>query len=393
MQETLQQNEVYEIAKKIAATKDESQQNDMLEELSEVIAKHFEDNNSKPIEDAIRKALNEENLEASNIIMDEVYLEIESLYFEGDNDTEFDSTMQIIPCTITTDKDNVVVPSIDNFEEIIRKNLLDNQLIERPEQFKLGTLFLSEDDLTSFKFQDWWNIHRGIVEEDTSEKPNFLKSRDQKIQLIPDATVSLFCLVPIIVDQDGNLDLVDAIYNSYVDVDAWGKIGAELSTEDFKISVFPPMGIAETIQQSTYIIQDVEFDEFFDEYTQDETTEVGYIQIADDPDEYIVLFFDGEDHTLSQFYHYGTQGDAVSFVTMLVEKCIKNNYQTLFSFEEKIDMETIETWRNTEGPILITKLLKQSNPIDLDESYRMSMINNLISDSEMDSYKTKRTIH
>jgi len=53
MQKKLQQNAVYEIAKKIAASKDEKKTDKLLDTLSEVVAELFESNNSKPIEEAI----------------------------------------------------------------------------------------------------------------------------------------------------------------------------------------------------------------------------------------------------------------------------------------------------------------------------------------------------
>lgn len=394
MQKKLQQNVVYELAKKIAATTDEKKQEKLLDKLSDAIAQHFESKDSAPIEEAISTALNAEQLEVSNIIMDEAYLEIESVCFDSDDGTSFESTMQLLPCTIQTEKDSIVVPSIDTFQQVIRKHLLRQQIILDEDQFHLGAILLSEDDLTNFRFQEWWNIHRDIIETDAFSQVDVSNNRDQKIKLIPDATVSLFFLVPIIVDKNNNIQLLESIYNSFVDIETWHEISKELSTEAFKITTFPPMGISETIQQSNFILQDVEFDAFFDEQTEeDEDTEVGYIQLTDDPNEYVVLFYNGTEKTLNQYYHYGTQGDGASFASLLVEKCIKNNNTTLVSFEDTIDIQIVDDWKKASEPVPLGDLLKKSNIIDLDEAYRMSTINNPISDPEMDSYSHKRTIH
>lgn len=393
MQKELQQNEVYDIAKNISATENEEEKDEMLDSLAEVIAKHFEEDNSKPIEDAIKKALDESDLETSNIIMDEVYLEIESLCFEDDENIEFDSTMQLMPCTLVTDNNSVLIPSINSIESTIRKYFLEYNIIESPEQFRLGTALLIDEEVNNFKFQDWWNTHRQIIEEDNQEESESFKFRDQKLKVISETVVSLLYLIPIITNKGNNSEVVELIYNSYVDADLWGKISAELSSEDFEMTVFTPMGISETIQQSTYIVQDVEFDNFFDQYSEEEIVDIGYIQLSDDPDKYVVLFFDSEDDMINQFYNYGTQGDPASFVSMLVEKCLKNNNKTLFSFDEKIDMVTLNKWKESNEPVSIKKLLGKANIIDLHESYRMSTINSPISDPDMDNYSKKRTLH
>lgn len=394
MQKKLQQNVVYEIAKKIAATENEQKQEKLLDKLSDNIAQNFESKKSSPIEEAISKALNAEELEVANIIMDEAYLEIESVCFDDDEGNNFESTMQLLPCSIKTDNENIVVPSIDTFQQVIRKHLVKQQIILEDDQFHLGAILLSEDDLANFRFQDWWNIHRSIIETDAFSQPDPANNRDQKIKLIPDSTVSLFFLVPILVDKNNNQQLVESVYNSFTDVETWRDISMELSSDDFEITAIPPMGIAETIQESNYILQDMEFNVFFDEQTEDEDdTEVGYIQISEDPHEYVVLFYNGTEKTLNQYYHYGTQGDASSFASLLVEKCIKNNNTTLVSFEDTINMETIDSWRKSPEPISLGNLLKKSNIIDLGEAYRMSMINNPNTSPDMDSYLNKRTIH
>lgn len=392
MHTELQQNEVYEIAKKITAINNEEQQDEMLDELSEVIARHFESKDSTPIEDAIALALKESDIDTTNVIMDEAYLEIESLCYE-DGPDEFESTMQLIPCTVMTDNESAIIPSINDFENVIRKHLIHSKIIDSEDQFRLGTVFLNEDDVGTFNFQNWWNMHRAIIEEDEETKLKNSVIRNQAIKIIPDSTVSLFYLVPIIVNQDNNTELVNIIYNSYTDVETWGAISANLSSEEAKVTVFPPMGISETITQSSYILQDIEFDEFFDEYAADESIDIGYMQLSDDPNEYVVLFFDNEDYTVRQCYNYGTQGEVAEFASLLVTKCIKNNNKTLFSFDETIDMGTLDKWRNADSPVSIKKLLQKSNAIDLQESYRMSMINNPNSDPIMDGYSKQRTIH
>jgi len=325
--------------------------------------------------------------------MDGAYIEIESLCFTDDEGIDFDSTMQLLPCTIQSDKDSIVVPSIDTFQEVMRKHLVKQQIIEDEDQFHLGAVLLSEDDLANFSFQQWWDMHRKIIETDAFSQPDVENNRDQKIKLIPDATVSLFFLVPIIVGKYDNRQLVESVYNSFVDIDTWKAISSELSSEDFEITTFPPMGISETIQQSNYILQDVEFDAFFDEYTDEEESEVGYIQLTDDPNEYVVLFYNGTEKYLTQFYHYGTQGDPASFASLLVEKCIKNNNTPLVSFEDTLDMQTIEEWKTASEPVSLNQLLKKSNVIDLSEAYRLSTINSMITDPDMDTYSSKRTLH
>ena len=61
-------NQIYKIAKQISSATNEVQENELILELSNLLATKFEQSEPLEIEEAITKALDEDNIELTNII-------------------------------------------------------------------------------------------------------------------------------------------------------------------------------------------------------------------------------------------------------------------------------------------------------------------------------------
>lgn len=382
-----QENQIYTLSKKISLVKDEAQREKLLVKLNTILSKHFESEQTVLIEEALTKAIQDEDVDTVNLLMDEIHLEIEMLSFE-DEGKEYDSVMQLMPVTLVTHGSAVQLPSIDDFEAIIAQSLVNKKIIDKPEQFHLGTIFLSQEDVDTFTLQDWWNTHRDIIEEpDSKHYEENKKIRAGRIRVPIEKSVSMFYFVPVITYEDEQYDVMERIYDSHLEVNFWRTISEGLSSEECSLTIFPPMGVAESMENSKYIMQDIEFSMFFDQFSSENEIEIGYIKVSDNED-YAVLFFDGEDNMLHQFYRYEIDGDSSDFVSMLVEKCL-NAGKSLYSFEDKVDMETLTNWSETEDAIDLDKIMKNSNLIDLEESFRMCKI----SHPSIDDESNEQTIH
>ncbi len=382
-------NNIYKLALDALEAKDQEKHEKLLNKLSLAIAKEFENSNTEIIEGAITQALDEQNSKITNLILDEANLEIELLSYEDDNNQEYDSVMQLMPFNVLSRKKSITIPPIEQVEKFIAQALLEQGIINRVEQFHLGTIFLSQEDVDSFSLQDWWNTHRDIIQEPENEhyeKNKQIRSNPIRVKL--DKVISMFYFVPVITYKENEEVVMEKIYDSHMDVEFWQEIGHSFSSEDVSITLFPPMGISESMENTKYIMQDVEFNLFFEEFSSEKEIELGYVSINDAPDDYVVLFFDGEDHSLHQFYRYETNGDSADFISMLVEKCI-NAGKNLYSFEKKVDMDTLNEWSEQEESVDLSKLMKESNQIDLAESFRMCRINH----PSMDNENTNQTIH
>jgi len=390
----VQENKIYKIAKEISISESDELNNKLIISLSEHISEHFEKNDSQYIENAIMQSVQEENAVITNIIMDEIHFDIENVFFEDEKGNEFDSTMYVMPCVVLNRTYDVLFPSISNVESIICKHFIKNGIIENKTQFRLGTIRISQGKFDEMSLQDWWNTHRDIIDDDEngdfSSENKQIRELTNKIQM--DKVISVFYFVPIIVNTDDNGDIVENIYESYIHVDMWNSIGSEISDisdNDSKFTFFPPMPIAESTDNIKKIMQSLEFDLFFNQYAYMDSIEIAYAKISDSPFNYAILFFDGEDQTLVQFYKYDTDDDTLSFIATLIEKCIENPVRTLHFLEKEIELKKLVEWSNAKQSIDLSYYLNGSNEIDLIEAYRMYSLNN----PYIDSFLNKTILH
>jgi len=119
----IQKNKIFEIAKKIATTNNETQQEKLICKLSKYIAENFKKNNSKVIDEAISLST-QENQKIAEILINGINLEIEHVLFEDDNGNCFNSTMQILPCVIITEHQKIEIPSINFLKKLSEKIFL-----------------------------------------------------------------------------------------------------------------------------------------------------------------------------------------------------------------------------------------------------------------------------
>ncbi len=383
-------NQVYKIAKQISSATNEDQENELIIELSNLLASNFEKSEEVELEEALQQALNDQDIELTNIILDEANFEIENLCIETPDGKEFDSTMQLMPCVLMSAEKTLLLPSLNEIEASIRTQLVEAKIIESPEQFHLGTIFLSQEDVDRFSLLDWWKTHRDITEEDSSiNKEENAQIRTNKIRVNMTRGISMFFFVPVIVREENNEQILDNIFDSYIDVDFWNNLSHKMQLlGEYGMLLFPPMAIADTMTDTKIIMQDIEFGLFFEEHSREDNVEIGYIKLEDKEDNYAVIFFDGYAQLLFQFYRYETEDDPSGFVTMLIEKCLEQG-KTLYSFDSTITQDTLISWARNKEAIDITKLMKDSNQIDLEKTSKI--INpgySYISD-----YNTEQTIH
>ncbi len=369
-------NDIYELAKKITSIMDDESKEKVfvktVEKLNELIAKNLEDEESNLIEDAIEKALEDESGVIFEVLTDEINYEIENVLFE-EGETEFDSTMYLMPCILVSNRINVNIPSINQIEEEVRLGLLEAGLISDKSQFNVGTIRLGQDDLDEMSIRDWWVTHRDIIDEGSyseKEKSDNDNIRNAKTTLERNQAVSLFYFVVTIVNKDNNKEICDLIYDSQLNTELWSNMANKFSDENNKFTILPAMPVDESMDNADVILEMVNFELFFEDSAYEENTEIGYIKISDAENQYAVLFFDGESNLLNRFYKYDTEGDNDFFVSNLIELCLKNPERTLYSFEKSITMKTLNLWREAEDIVDISDLLKEANQIDLVQAYQ-----------------------
>ena len=154
-------NKLYDTAQKLKAVyTDSTKEKEVLELnslLNDEVSNLFENNQSEIIESTLTQIINENDGELLDIVLDEVNFEIENVLYEDDTDNkDYDSTMVLVPCVIMSQAEAISIPSIQSFEDHIRKALLSQNLIQSKEQFNLGTIRLSQGALGEFTTQDWW---------------------------------------------------------------------------------------------------------------------------------------------------------------------------------------------------------------------------------------------
>lgn len=378
-----QENQIYCIAKQISTEVEGPQKFDLLDNLGQMVSECFASEKVQAIEEALAKAFEQKELDVVNIIMDEAHIEIETAYYETENGQEYESLMLLMPVVMVTKEKNVKIPSIEQCEEVVRRNLLEAGLIKNGQNFRLGTSRMTKDVVNEMGLQEWWEVHRQIIEEDsTNSEIQSLRTKVTPISV--ESGISLFYLVPVISAQTSEENQeasdVQTLLNSDISEEIWSKIGQELSNEGVSFTVLPPQEIENSIKDAEYILQVSEFDVFFREYAYQDSAEIGYIQVDEDPNSFAVLFFDSEDETLLNYYIFETDGDNKGFVSMLIEKCMDEPQRNLYSFEETITNDLLIEWSETDDIVDISKLLQKSNQIDLRAAYNASMGFNTVFD-------------
>lgn len=345
-------------------------------QLNVLISKHFENGNGSIIDDAIASIYKDGNQLSKEIIEEEVDFEIENLLFE-ENGKEYDSSMFLTPCIIITKDDTTVIPSINDFEKNIRNSLINKGLISNISQFQLGTVRLTPEDIEFMSSQDWWNIHRDIVDEadyNEEEKKENDEIRNSYFENETDSFVSLFYLVTTITNEDSNGEICENIYESQFDADFWAGITHEMSNDRVKFTILPPLPIKESIENAKVITEMVNFELFF-EVGSSENIEIAYAKTNIDG-QYIVLFFDEETKFLERFYLYDTFGDSEHFVCNLIALCMEHGNKNLYNIEDIVENDTVNKWRDIKDIVDINYLFKKANKIDLEESSRFCSFEN-----------------
>lgn len=387
-------NKLYDTAQKLKAVyTDSTKEKEVLElnsVLNDEVSNLFENNHSEIIESTLTQIINENDEELLDIVLDEVNFEIENVFYEDDTDSkDYDSTMVLVPCIIMSQAEAISIPSIQSFEDHIRQALLSKNLIQSKEQFNLGTIRLSQGALDKFTIQDWWQTHRDLISErflSDEEKSENKLLRDAKTAYDMEEPVTVIYFVGQIICEENNNKTTLKIFDSQIDTDFWVGIGHQFSDEYTKYTILPTLPINESIENTQHILETISFELFFQDNAYDEDIELLYAPI-ENSDEYVILFFDGESHTLEKFYIYNTEGEHDLFICNLVEQCLKKPARTLYSYEKSITIDTLNMWKDEANIIDLSSIIKESNQIDLFQAYQLCNL------TDKDTDIIKPTIH
>lgn len=372
-----QENNIYTIAKKISSISDEQQRETLLAKLNIEIADNFEKNNSEIIEEAINSTLNDQDVITTNLLMDEIHFEIENICFEDDDGKEFDSTMWLLPVLSISNSNNksVSIPSIQKVESTISKQLLAKGIISDEKQFHLGTIRLNQEQVDNMTLQNWWDVHRDILNEDDGEHAEENNQLRNSILNIEANNIFVFYLVPTIVGQDGNFEILEKLHASHEDIDLWSDIGKQLSSNDISFTVIAPAPIPESMEDVKYILQTTYFESFFQENIEENLTEVAYAKLSDDSSHIVVLFFDGESNLLHSFFKFEVNDDYSNFFPKITELC--SNFKVdFYSIQEELSTEMLNNWSQSNTAIELTDILKTANKLDLEQTKQMCSLFN-----------------
>lgn len=331
---------------------------------------------SSDIELLLNNYLDSGNEKYVDPLMEAVTYVIENIPLTIDG-KDYESTMQLIPCTFAIKGEKAKLPSIDTIEENIREKLLQEKVIINQEQFHLGTVRLSQEAVSEMKITDWYQMHNDVLGEVMSDGKSNNSELRNKLTIIDDSkTISVFYLVAVIIDRDSNANVLSDIYDSVNNINLWSTMAEGLGEENVMITMFPPTSILEAIDNVTFVMQGLEFDMFFNEHTAGRDVELIYGKVKNIHDEYVVLFVDSEEKTISQYYIYDTQGEPEDFVSVLLNKCHENPNIRLFRTHEPIEDKKLNEWANSELDPDVSDLIDESDEIDVSISKKIFEINN-----------------
>lgn len=341
------------------------------EQLNTVISENFEKSNQEVFSEILTVSKTKKD-NFSEILLEELDFEIENVLYEDSEGNDIDSTMYLMPCLITSQLDKFNVPSIAQFESTLKKSLLFKGIIQKEEQLTLGTIRLAESDIETMTKQDWWNVHRDIIDEKNADSETKLDNqniRNTVISYEPASSVSIFYLVATIENVDNNVSICDSIYDLESDIDFWGDLMKKHEQDGVKITTLPLMSISEGIENAKFILEGVTFELFF-EHGMQESSAVAYCPVSENSDKYVVFFFNDETKYLNAFYYVNIYQDPQNFICHLVELCLNQDETPLYSLNENVSQKQLDLWKDTQQMVDFEKYINNSNKIDLLETIK-----------------------
>lgn len=352
------------------------------EQLNTVISENFEKSNEEVFTEILNISKTKQD-NFSEILSEELDFEIENVLYEDSNGNDIDSTMFLMPCLLTSQLDRFNVPSIAQFETVLKSELVSKGIIKNKDQFTIGTIRLAESDIETMSKQDWWNIHRDIIDEkhaDADTRKENEQIRNTVVSYDPASSVSIFYLVATIENKDNNSTICDDLYELESDIDFWGDLMKKHEPSGVKITTLPLMPISEGIENAQFILEGVTFELFF-EHGMQESSAIAYSQVKENPDKYVVFFFDDETKYLNAFYYVNIYQDSQNFICHLVELCLNQEEAPLYALNDKISQQQLDTWKDTKQMVDFEKYINNSNKIDLLESIKFCSFSDTISNN------------
>lgn len=369
LKQLVSENKIYILAKEITQTNDEEKKIKLFENLGELVNTIFKNKKQEEIEDAIQMAAENEEIEVMDVIMDDTEVEIENISYTKDGKS-YNSSMLLLSCTMVSGEKIVNIPSIMRFQTIIQDYLLKANIIVRREQFTLGAVRIDQDTIEDLSMQDWWNIHRNIVDDlGTPENEKKLSSISQSDV---EGGLIMFHLVPVLTLENDEESFLNELLDSSKYDSLWTDIGKSLSTEKVGFNIMAPDYITQGMEEAKYVFQSAKLQLMIHEYQEYENIEMGYIKLKSEDehtDTYVVFFFDNEDYSLADFFIFETDGNESEMVIMLVNEMSGFHTEKLWHFETSITSDELDTWfdDDEDNSIDLTKLIESGHTIDLNQ--------------------------
>lgn len=356
-------NEIYQIAKKIASSKNDKK-NNLLEKLIEKISESFEKNEEKT-DLALQYAIENNEKEVLDLILDEVNYEIENTMYETSKGI-YDSIMLLMPIVIKSNYKNVKIPSINELEEKISEELFQSNIIKNKNSFKLGSQLVSQEVINHFKLIDFWKLHRNTISESKSN-PEIKKLRNQKNIQTKDY-ISIFYVAFVANQKSSGTEItkdLENILNLDFTEEVWEKISSDLSINDLTIKIIPPESVQNVVNNTSILEEDEEFESFFHKYIHSEEIDVGFFKLRNNDSDFVVAFFDNESFILENFYVYEKE-NFDDFLYSLTKLLVKYPEKNLYQFEEIINNEILLNWKDAEE-IDIASYMKKAELLSLND--------------------------
>ena len=356
-------NEIYQIAKKITKNKNQKK-NKLLEKLIEKISESFEKNEEKT-DLALKYAIQNNEKEVLDLLLDEVNYEIENTVYETSKGT-YDSMMLLMPIVIKSNYKNIKIPSINELEEKIREELINAHIIQNPNSFKLGSHLLTQDEMNRFKMIDFWKLHRNTILE--SKNSVEIKKLRNKNSVQTEDYISIFYLAFIANQKSSQQQItkdLENILNLDFTEEIWEKISLDLSVNDLNLKVYHPDSVQNIMHETENLVEDEEFESFFHKYMHNEDIDIGFFKFEDNDSNFVVAFFDNESFVLENFYVYEKE-DIDDFLYSLTKLLHHYPQKNFYQFEEIINNSTLLEWRDNDA-IDLTSFLKNAQALSFND--------------------------
>lgn len=356
-------NEIYQIAKKITKNKNQKK-NNLLEKLIEKISESFEKNEEKT-DLALKYAIQNNEKEVLDLLLDEVNYEIENTVYETSKGT-YDSMMLLMPIVIKSNYKNIKIPSINELEEKIREELINAHIIQNPNSFKLGSHLLTQDEMNRFKMIDFWKLHRNTILE--SKNSVEIKKLRNKNSVQTEDYISIFYLAFIANQKSSQQQItkdLENILNLDFTEEIWEKISLDLSVNDLNLKVYHPDSVQNIMHETENLVEDEEFESFFHKYMHNEDIDIGFFKFEDNDSNFVVAFFDNESFVLENFYVYEKE-DIDDFLYSLTKLLHHYPQKNFYQFEEIINNSTLLEWRDNDA-IDLTSFLKNAQALSFND--------------------------